>query len=123
MKMVVLFGTTLNQFNMKVSEKIKRITDILKVNGCFSIGELEGENSILVGTLGNYVGLAEYFTEDYAEVNVYEPRSTSSDPVDTYEESYYDLNENVLDDVLLLCEQWEAESIRTDKRISDQCLW
>jgi len=24
-----------------------------------------------------------------------------------------------LDDVLLLCEQWEAESIRTDKRISD----
>jgi hypothetical protein len=79
---------------MKVSEKIKRITDILKVNGCFSIGELEGENSILVGTLGNYVGLAEYFTEDYAEVNVYEPRSTSSDPVDTYEESYWDLNEN-----------------------------
>ena len=99
---------------MKVSEKIKRITDILKVNGCFSIGELEGENSILVGTLGNYVGL-----EEYAEVNVYEPRSTSSDPVDTYEESYYDLNENVLDDVLLLCEQWEAESIRTEKRISN----
>jgi hypothetical protein len=105
--------------NMKVSEKIKRITDILKVNGCFSIGELEGENSILVGTLGNYVGLAEYFTEDYVEVNVYEPRSSSSDPVDSYEESYWGLDENVLDDVLLLCEQWEAECIRTEKRISD----
>ena len=104
---------------MKVSEKIKRITDILKVNGCFSIGELEGENSILVGTLGNYVGLGEYFTEDYVEVNVYEPRSSSSDPIDTYEESYWGLDENVLDDVLLLCEQWEAESIRTEKRISD----
>jgi hypothetical protein len=109
----------LKLINMKVSEKVKRITDILKVNGCFSIGELEGENSILVGTLGNYVGLAEYFTEDYAEVNVYEPRSSSSDPVDTYEESYWGLDENVLDDVLLLCEQWEAESIRTEKRISD----
>jgi len=104
---------------MKNTELIKRITNILKVNGCFSIGELEGDNSILVGTLGNYVGLGEYFTEDYIEVNVYEPRSTSSDPIDTYEESYWELNENVLGDVLLLCEQWEAECIRTEKRISN----
>jgi spore coat protein CotH len=104
---------------MENSEIIKRITDILKVNGCFSIGELEGENSILVGTLGNYVGLGEYFTEDYVEVNVYEPSSSSSDAIDTYEESYWELNENVLGDVLLLCEQWEAECIRTEKRISD----
>jgi hypothetical protein len=105
---------------MEKSELIERITDILKVNGCFSIGELEFETpGICVGELGNYVGLAEYFTEDYAEVNVYEPRSSSSDPIDTYEESYWGLDENVLDDVLLLCEQWEAESIRTEKRISD----
>ena len=104
---------------MKNIETIKRIKDILKVNGCFNIGELDGENSILVGTLGNYVGLAEYFTEDYVEVSVYEPRSTSSDAIDTYEESYFGLSENILGDVLLLCEQWEAECIRFDKRISD----
>jgi hypothetical protein len=104
---------------MENAEIIKRITSILSIYGCFSIGELEGENSILIGTLGNYVGLGEYFTEDYIEVSVYEPRSSSSDPIDTYEESYWLLNENVLGDVLLLCEQWEAESIRTEKRISD----
>lgn len=104
---------------MENAEIIKRITSILSVYGCFSIGELEGENSILIGTLGNYVGLGEYFTEDYIEVSVYEPRSSSSDAIDTYEESYWLLNENVLGDVLLLCEQWEAESIRTEKRISD----
>ena len=104
---------------MKNIETIKRIKDILKVNGCFNIGELDGENSILVGTLGNYVGLAEYFTEDYVEVSVYEPRSTSSDAIDTYEESYFGLSENILGDVLLLCEQWEAECIKTEKRISD----
>jgi hypothetical protein len=109
----------LKLINMELSETIKRITDILKVNGCFSIGELEGENSILIGTLGNYVGLGEYFTEDYVEVNVYEPRSSSSDPIDTYEESYWGIDENVLGDVLLLCEQWEAECVRTEKRISD----
>ena len=104
---------------MENAEIIKRITDILKVNGCFSIGELEGDNSIRIGTLGNYVGLGEYFTEDYIEVNVYEPRSSSSDAIDTYEESYWLLNENVLGDILLLCEQWEAECIRTEKRISN----
>jgi hypothetical protein len=104
---------------MENAEIIKRITSILSIYGCFSIGELEGENSVLIGTLGNYVGLGEYFTEDYIEVSVYEPRSSSSDPIDTYEESYWLLNENVLGDVLLLCEQWEAESIRTEKRISD----
>ena len=65
------------------------------------------------------MGLAEYFTEDYVEVSVYEPRSTSSDAIDTYEESYFGLSENVLGDVLLLCEQWEAECIKTEKRISD----
>jgi hypothetical protein len=104
---------------MENTEIIKRITSILSIYGCFSIGELEGENNILIGTLGNYVGLGEYFTEDYIEVSVYEPRSSSSDAIDTYEESYWLLNENVLGDVLLLCEQWEAESIRTEKRISD----
>lgn len=104
---------------MENIETIKRIKSILSANGCFNIGELDGENSILVGTLGNYVGLAEYFTEDYVEVSVYEPRSTSSDAIDIYEESYFDLSENVLGDVLLLCEQWEAECIRTEKRISD----
>jgi len=104
---------------MENAEIIKRITSILSIYGCFSIGELEGENSILIGTLGNYVGLGEYFTEDYIEVSVYEPRSSSSDAIDTYEESYWLLNENVLGDVLLLCEQWEAESIRTEKRISN----
>jgi hypothetical protein len=41
-------------------ELIKRITDILKVNGCFSIGELEGETTgICVGELGKFVGLVE----------------------------------------------------------------
>lgn len=104
---------------MEKSELIKRITDILSVNGCFSIGELEGENSICVGTLGNFVGLAEYFTEDYCEVNVYEPRSFSSDPVDTYEQDYGFLSNDILGDVLLVCEQWEAECIRTEKRISN----
>jgi len=105
---------------MEKTELIKRITDILKVNGCFSIGELEFETpGICVGELGKFVGLAEYFTEDYCEVNVYEPSSFSSDPIDTYEEKWENLSEDVLNEIHFVCEQWEAECIRTEKRISN----
>ena len=105
---------------MEKSELIERITDILKVNGCFSVGELDGEDqSITIGTLGNYVGLIEYFTEDYVDVNVYEPRSTSSDAIDSYTLYYEDLNVDILQEILFVCEMWEAECIRFEKRISD----
>lgn len=105
---------------MKKEETILAIKKILSNYGCFSTGELDGEDqSICVGTLGNYVGLAEYFTEDYCEVNVYEPRSSSSDAMDTYEERYENLSEDVLLDILLVCENWEAESLQTEKRISN----
>lgn len=104
---------------MEKLELIERITNILKVNGSFSVGELEYDTSgISVGSLGNYVGLAEYFSENYCEVNVYEPRSFSSDPIDTYEQDYGFLSEDVLSEIHFVCEQWEAECIRTEKRIS-----
>jgi hypothetical protein len=103
---------------MEKSELIKRITDLLKKYGYFAIGELDGETGVNVGSLGNFVGLAERFFTMYATINVYNPRSFSSDEVDTYEMLYEEMNENALSDVLYLCEQWEAECIRTQKRIS-----
>ena len=105
---------------MEKSEIIKCIKNILKDFGCFNIGELEGENqSILVGELGNYVGLIEAFYVNHVEVSVYEPQSMSSDAIDDYKINYEDLEDDILSDVLLLCEQWEAENIRTQKRISN----
>ena len=105
---------------MEKKEIIDRIRKILSVEGCFWIGELEEERAgVVVGELGKYIGLAEYFTEDFCEVNVYEPSSMSSDEVDTYDAKYEDLDEDVLQEILLVVEQKEAENIRTEKRISD----
>lgn len=105
---------------MEKAEIIKRITDILSVEGCFWIGELETETTgIVVGELGKFVGLIEYISEDFCEVNIYEPSSFSSDAVDTYDAKYEDLSEDVLQEVLLLVEQKEAENIRTEKRVSN----
>lgn len=105
---------------MEKQELIERIKNILKVNGCFSIGELEGETpSICSGELGNYVGLLEYFTQDYAEENIYDPTSMSSDAIDSVEKNYEEFSADILQEILFICEQWEAECIRTEKRISN----
>ncbi len=105
---------------MTKQETIDRIKKILSVEGCFWVGELETEPAgIVVGELGKFVGIAEYFSEDFTEVNIYEPSSMSSDEVDTYDAKYEDLNEDVLQEILMLVEQREAENVRTEKRISD----
>jgi hypothetical protein len=104
---------------MEKLEIIQSISNIIKDYGSFSISEVEeGERSVVVGSLGSSVGLAEYFREDYCEVNVYEPSSFSSDPMDTYKEEYVNLSKEALSDVLFVCQQWEAENIRTQKRIN-----
>jgi hypothetical protein len=105
---------------MTKQEIIDKIKSTLTVEGCFWIGELEVEpGGVVVGELGKFVGLAEYFTEDYVEVNIYEPSSTSSDEIDTYDAKYEDLDEDVLQSILLVVEQREAENIRTEKRITN----
>ena len=105
---------------MEKTEIIKRITDIIKNFGCFSIGELEEHetNGVVVGELGKFVGIAEFFNEDHTDINVYEPSSFSSDEIDSYEEQYEDLSEEVLQEILLICEHWEAEQLQTEKRKS-----
>ena len=105
---------------MTKQEIINRIKKILGCEGCFWIGELEVEPAgVVVGELGKFVGIAEYFTEDFCEVNIYEPSSASSDEVDTYDAKYEDLSEDVLQSILLVVEQREAENIRTEKRVAN----
>ena len=90
---------------------IKRIKDILKFYGCFNISELEHyDNSPCVNSMGSVVALADYFTEDYVEISIYQTSSFSSDPIEDYEEQYENLSEDVLKEILVLCEQWEKQS-------------
>jgi hypothetical protein len=67
---------------------IKRIKSIIENYGTFNIGEVVGADGICVSEMGNFVGLAEYFNGTTIEVNVYDPNSFSSDPIDEYELTY-----------------------------------
>ena len=106
---------------MNKQETIAEIKRLLSIYGCFALGELDNFDSApCISAMGTIVGLVEYYTEDFAEVNVYQTSSFSSDPIETYDEIYENFNEDVLHEILTLCQEWEALSLKTEKRISNE---
>jgi hypothetical protein len=106
---------------MTKEETISEIKKLLSTYGCFALGELDNfDSSPCVGSIGSVVGLIEYFTEDYVEVNVYHTNSFSSDAIETYEELYENLSEDILDEIYFLCQEYEAQTLKTEKRISNE---
>lgn len=93
---------------MEKLELIKSITSIIKEYGSFGVEEIEEEtNGVVVAELGKFVGIAEYFDEDYSDISIYEPISFSSDEIDIFEMKYDEMDENVLQNILLICKKWE----------------
>ena len=92
---------------MQKEEIVQQIKEIIAEFGGFGTGEVEVDCSPCVGSLGNYVGLAEEFNLNGVEVNVYMPSGFSSDPVDDYELTYEELEKDVLEEILALCEQYK----------------
>jgi hypothetical protein len=87
---------------------IKSIRKIITEFGGFYVGEV-GEmeaQGICVNEMGNFVAIAEGFFKE-VEVNVYEPNSFSSDPVDDYTLTYEELGKDALEEILALCEQYK----------------
>jgi hypothetical protein len=98
---------------------IKRIKSIIENYGTFSIGEVVGADGICVSEMGNFVGLAEYFNGTTIEVNVYEPDSFSSDPIDDYELTYEELSKDTLEQILFVAEMYETDQEKTLKRCAN----
>ena len=95
---------------MEKEEIIEQIKGIIENYGSFDSGEVEqagGSYSPCVNEMGNLVALAEYFNGTGVEVNVYNPNSFSSDPIDDYELTYEELDKDVLEEILALCEQYK----------------
>lgn len=105
---------------MTKQETIQEIKNLLSVNGCFAIGELDYFDSTpTIASMGSVVGMVEYYTEDFAEVNVYHTKSNDSEPIETYDEVYENFSEDVLSEILSLCQEWEALKMKTEKRVAN----
>lgn len=100
---------------MQKEEIIKKIKEIIAEFGGFGVGEVEADCSPCVGSLGNYVGLAEEFNLNGVEVNVYMPSGFSSDPEDEYGMTYEELDTDVLEEILLLCEKYKEQQLEENE--------
>jgi len=97
---------------------IKRIKSIIENYGTFNIGEVDGADGICVNEMGNLVALVEYFNNTTIEVNVYNPNSFNSDPIDEYELTYEELSKETLEEILFIAEMYETDQEKTLKRIA-----
>lgn len=103
---------------MKKTEVIQSIQEVLVKWGEFSIGEVDGEDvSPCVASHGNLVDLAEHFNNTGVSVFVYKPDSHSSDPIDDYDLDYEELDLDILEEILLIAERYDAQ----EQKVFDSC--
>ena len=98
---------------------IKNIKSIIEKYGTFSSFEVVGAESLLINQMGHIIGIAEYFNGTTIEVNIYDSSSFSSDPIDIYEENYYDLPKATLKEILSVAELFEVGQEKTLKRCAN----
>lgn len=101
---------------------IKDIKKILSEWGTFGSGEVEqgGETySPCINSMGDLVALAEYFNYNSVDIRVYDSGSGDCDSIHEYEVKYEELAKDVLEEILFICEQYEADCLKTEKRISN----
>lgn len=103
---------------MKKQEVINSIQEILVRWGEFSIGEVEGEDvSPCVASHGSLIDLAEHFNNTGVTVEVYNPTGFSSDSIDTYDLDYENLDLDILEEILMIAERYDAQ----EQKVFDSC--
>lgn len=102
----------------QMAEDVARIVAIIKEHGEFSTMDVEADSSPSIGHLGEVCQLAEFFTEGGATVTTYDGSIELHETEMTYGE-IADKNPEAIADILLLAENWEADCLKTEKRISN----
>ena len=95
--------------------KLKNIKRIVNTFGSFTIADLEGDSSPLINSMGkDNVQLAERFYDNGIDGITYVHETEVSDDFIEYE----NLDDDVIDEINTLAENYEADCIQSDKRIS-----
>ena len=95
-------------------EKIRNIKRIINTYGGFHISELDGEGSPVIKTMGkDHTLLAEEFNEQVTAITYVHEVETNEDYID-----YEDLSDDLIDQINVIAEDYEAEQLLTEKRIS-----
>jgi hypothetical protein len=98
---------------MSKKSVIKRINKIIVKHGEFTTADVEGESSPVIQSFRKTHLLAEKFGEHKVTAVLYVHDVETDEDYITYE----NLSLDVLKEIELLCENWEAMQIQTEKRI------
>jgi len=99
-------------------DNIRYVNKVIKNHGEFSTFDVEAEDSPTVTNLGNVMQLAEDFHEGYATCTTYIGSREESQQDVSYED-LLKIDPFILEHIASLAENWEAESLKTEKRVSD----
>jgi hypothetical protein len=100
---------------MEKQQKIALVRSIIKLWGGFNVGEVQNSIGICVGELGGLVSLIEYLSLDCIDVSVYEPDSFSSDSIHDYTMEYSELDDEVLNEIVLLCKNYNKQMLEQEE--------
>jgi len=92
---------------------IKKIKAIIKEHGDFTTADVNAESSPCVASLKGINQLCESFNYDKVEVVTYD---RNDDEIDSDYLSYEDLKKDVIEEILILAENHEAESLQDEDR-------
>lgn len=100
---------------MTKPQLIKKIKENIVDCGSFFAGEVNSELgegfSPSINEMGDLVALAEYFTEDEVEVNVYDTSSSGCDPIHTYRVKYNHIPKFALEYIYIMAKSYAREQL------------
>lgn len=91
---------------------IEKIKTIIKEWGSFNTAEVEADCSPCVNNIGRFTALAERFGDD-VEVVVY---NEDGNEMDSYSLEYEELTIDILNEILILADNYDADMYKTMKR-------
>jgi len=96
-----------------LQKKIEYINKVIDEHGEFTIQNLENEVGVGLSITGDIRTVVERFYKNSADVIVYR----NDEPIDDVNTPYTELAD-VIDEIVYLAEQYEAQELQTKKRIS-----
>ena len=102
---------------MKKEEIISQIRTIIENYGSFTTFDVDADSSPIIGTLGSAFMLAENFELNGVDGYLYLNGDENERDIEFI--LYENLSMDCLEEILLLAQSYEAEEIKTEKRISN----
>ena len=102
---------------MKKEEIISQIRTIIENYGSFTTFDVDADSSPIIGTLGSAFMLAENFELNGVDGYLYLDGDENERDIEFI--LYENLSMDCLEEILLLAQNYEAEEMKTEKRISN----